>query len=111
MHKALFPVLIVFLALGMIRSDEAVKAGGQAEMHINIVNEDDFDYEGVQVSMLIYEAGEYMQTNTFEVNDNEKIAKWLFWETGKAKRGMYLARITLSNDNFRQTEHRVIEVY
>lgn len=95
---------------GMIRSNEPVARGEELEMHVNIVNNQDSDLEDVHLNMLIYDLGIIVETNTFDVDDNDNIGKFLFWETKNIPKGDYLVRITASNDDFREVKHRYITI-
>ena len=115
---AIFSIFIVlsFFGLsfdsffGQIRGNDPIQAGEVLEYHVNTVNRADDDLEGVHLRMFIYELGELIVTNAFDVDDLDNAGKFLFWNTQEVPPGEYLARITLSNDDFRRVKHRYITI-
>jgi|TARA_B100001971_G_C18043128_1_gene458729 hypothetical protein len=95
---------------GQIRDDEPVESGQTLEYHVNVVNHADDDIDDVHVRMFIYDLGEMIVANTFDVDDLDSAGKFLLWETEGVEPGEYLARITLSNDDFREVKHRYITI-
>ncbi len=110
MKKSLSIVFLIFVGFGMIRTNEPVQSGDDLEMHINVINDQNIDYDDVHISMLIYDLGESIYSSSFELQDNEKQGKWLFWDTTGIEPGYYLARIVISDGNFRQVKHRYLSV-
>lgn len=105
-----FFVLVMLSFFGMIRGNEPVSSGDELEMHVNIVNDLNSDLEDVHLSMLIYDLGIIIGANTFDVEDNDNVGKFLFWETDEVPAGDYLVRIVASNDDFRHVKHRYISI-
>ena len=105
-----FFVLVILSFFGMIRSNEPVASGEELEMHVNVVNDIDSDLEDVHLSMLIYDLGIVVNTNTFDVDDMDNVGKFIFWEIDNISTGDYLVRITASNDDFRNVKHRYITI-
>ncbi len=105
-----FFVLVMLGFFGMIRSNEPIASGSELETHVNIVNGLDDDLEDVHLSMLIYDLGIVVESNTFDVEDNDNFGKFIFWDTSGIPAGDYLVRITVSNDDFRNVKHRYISI-
>jgi len=95
---------------GQIRGNDPVPSGEVLEYHVNAVNNANNDLEDVRVSIFIYELGEFIGTNAFDVDSKDNIGKFLFLNTHSIPSGEYLARITLSNDDFRKVKHRYITI-
>jgi len=95
---------------GQIRGNDPVPSGEILEYHVNAVNNADADLEDVHVSVFIYELGEFIGTNAFDVDSKDNSGKFLFWNSQNIPPGEYLARITLSNDGFREVKHRYITI-
>lgn len=105
-----FFVLAILGFFGMIRSNEPVMRGYELGTHVNIVNSLDEDLEDVHLSMLVYDLGIVVNTNTFDVDSNDNMGRFVFWKTDKVPKGDYLVRIAASNDDFRNVKHRYISV-
>lgn len=105
-----FFVLVILSFFGMIRSNEPVARNGELGMHVNVVNDLNNDLDDVHLSMLIYDLGIVVNTNTFDVDDRDNVGKFLFWEAENIPPGDYLVRITVSNDDFRNVKHRYISI-
>ena len=103
-------VLLVLSFFGMIRSNDPVASGDELEMHVNVVNDNDYDLDDMHLKFLIYDLGITVNTNTFDVDDMSNTGKFLFWETEGIPAGDYLVRIIASNDDFRSVKHRYISI-
>ena len=117
--KAVFAVFVIMSFFfgggfdsffGQIRDDKPVQSGETLEYHVNVVNHADDDLEDVNVRMFIYDLGEMIVSNTFDVDSIDSAGKFLLWDTDGVEPGEYLARITLSNDDFREVKHRYITI-
>jgi len=64
----------------------------------------------VNVKIFIYDLDEMIVTSTFDVENKDNSARSLLWDTSDVEPGEYLARITLSNDEFREVKHRYITI-
>ena len=95
---------------GQIRGNDPVPSGEVLEYHVNAVNHADDDLEDARASIFIYELGGFISTNTFDVDGKDNAGKFLFFNTQGIPPGEYLARITLSNDDFREVKHRYITI-
>ncbi|MBS3102756.1 hypothetical protein J4458_04900 [Candidatus Woesearchaeota archaeon] len=95
---------------GKIRGDETVKAGETLQYHVNVVNHAEEEIEDVNVKIFIYDLDEMIVTSTFDVENKDNSARSLLWDTSDVEPGEYLARITLSNDEFREVKHRYITI-
>ena len=103
---------------GQIRNDEEVESGEEIVFHVNVANrldDDDNggfrdDLEDLKVRIFILELGEMLTANSFDVDDMDSAGKFIFWDTQGVPPGEYLARITLSNDDFREVKHRYITI-
>jgi hypothetical protein len=105
-----FFILAMIGFFGMIRGNEPVASGDELEMHVNVVNKLAYDLEDVHLSMLIYDLGIVVDANTFDVESNDNVGKFIFWDTEGVPPGDYLVRITLGNDDFRNVRHRYISI-
>lgn len=111
MKKEMMVYLFIIIAItGMIRWNDPVISGQELEMHINVVNDNDADLDDNHVNVLIYDLGIELVTNTFDIDGDEKVGKWIFWDTKGVEPGTYLSRIVVSNDDFREVTHRYITI-
>ena len=100
----------IFGFFGMIRSNSPVVSGSDLEFHVNVVNDLTHDIDDVKTRVLIYDIGEVITTNTFDVEDMSSYGKFILWNTDDFPEGDYLVRITISNDDFREVKHRYISI-
>ena len=110
-HKIFFVIFLMFGLMGMIRDNGPAIQGDLFFMHVNVNNHGTNNLDDLSVSMLIYDLGIILKTNSFELNDGDSDGKFLFWDIPKsAKPGNYWARVTVSNDDVRKVRHRLITV-
>ena len=95
---------------GQIRGNDPVQSGQMLEYHVNVVNHAKYDLDDVHLNMFVYDLGELIVTNTFDVDDTDNAGKFLFWDTDDVAPRDYLVRITLSNDDFREVKYRYITI-
>ena len=95
---------------GQLRDDEPVESGQILEYHVNVVNHAEEDIDNVHVRMFILDLGEMIVSNSFDVDDGDVHGKFLLWDTQGVPPGEYWARITVSNDDFRDVKHRLITI-
>ncbi len=95
---------------GQMRDDKPVPTGEMLEYHVNVNNHGEDDIDDVHLRMVIYELGELIVVNTFDVEDSESDGKFLVWNTEGVPPGDYWARVTLSNDDFHEVKHRIVTI-
>ena len=110
-YKILFVVFIALGLIGAIRGNDPVSFGDMFFMHVNVVNDGTKDLDDLKVSVLIYDLGVILQTSQFDLNDGDTDGKFLFWDGSDAEPGYYWARVTVSNDDVREVQHRIITIY
>jgi len=110
-HKILMVIFLVLGLLGMIRDDGLASAGDLSFMHVNVVNNEGEGFDDLSVRLYIYGLGLITQTNSFDLNDGDSTSKLIFWDVpSDAAPGDYWVRITISNDDVREVEHRLITI-
>jgi len=110
-HKIFFVIFLMFGLMGMIRDNGPASHGDLFFMHVNVNNHGTNDLDDLSVSMLIYDLGIILKTNSFDLNDGNTAGKFVFWDVpSNVAPGNYLVRITASNDDVRKVRHRIITV-
>lgn len=110
-YQILLAVFLLFGLIGMIRDNGPASVNDMYFMHVNVINDGEDDLENLKVKVLIYDLGIMLQTSSFDLDDNEKDGKFIFWDVPKyTNPGNYWARITVSNDDERSVTHRIITV-
>jgi len=110
-HKILFVVFLVFGLIGMIRDEGPVSPGDLFFMHVNVNNDGSKDLDDLSVRVLIYDLGTIMQTSSFDLKDGDSNGKFLMWNVPESTApGHYWARITVSNDDVKSVQHRIITI-
>lgn len=113
--KYLFLFLIVFLValhLGQVRFfDEYLAPEQELGIVVNVLNYNDEDLENVKVSVFIPAMGYYFRSGAFDVDKNDVYGKLIYDEVPKyAEPGDYLAKVTISNDDIKESVYRYITI-
>jgi hypothetical protein len=110
-HKALFVMFLVFGLIGMIRELDPGIPGEQYFMLVNVINEMDEELDDLAVNVFIFDLGLRLHSNEFQLDRNEKIGKLAVGEIPfNARPGSYWARISVSNDDVRDTKYRLVTI-
>ena len=110
-YQIFLDLFLVFGLIGMIRDNGPAGTDEMYFMHVNVINDGEDDLEELRVRVLIYDLGIVFQSNSFDVDDNEKDGKFIFWDVPEGTNpGTYWARITVSNDDEKDVKHRLITV-
>ncbi|MBD3249807.1 hypothetical protein GF336_07205 [Candidatus Woesearchaeota archaeon] len=79
-------------------------------VHVNLENMiEDEDAEGVKVTVLIPHLGLIAKEGPFDLEDSSSKSVYIRVPQGKPK-GVYDARIVVSNDDFRRVKHRRVVI-
>ena len=106
-------LLLMFSIIGQIRFlDDYLNRGSEMEMHINTVNKVDKNLNDVRIQIMIPDLDdERIVSNTFDVEKKEKDGKFVFWDVPEdTKKGEYLMRIVVSNDEHKSVKYRYVRV-
>ena len=111
-HIFLFLILVLTLHLGSVRFfDEYLLPGQELGMVVNILNYNDDDLDNVRLTIYMPGLGFYYRSGTFDVENNDVYGKLVYDSVpGDAEPGVYLAKVTISNDDFRESEYRFITI-
>lgn len=121
MKSIYFSILLIFMAyglnlkeIGMIRFVEPVSAGDELAIHINLLNEGRYTFPSFKLSGYIPELELRSSVNLFDLGNNEKAAKWLFFDIPiGTKPGFYLVEISaIGKDDpmFHEKEYRYVQI-
>jgi hypothetical protein len=104
--------LLAVFSLSKIRFlEDNIMYGEDLEIFTNVVNNGDKDQDDVRVVALFPELGETVNTQRFDVQDNDNNFQLMWWNVPKnVPKGDYLVRIAVSNDNVRTHKFRYITV-
>jgi hypothetical protein len=111
----LFVVLAVnfmdLSVLGRFYIDEPFERGSVGSVYVNVRNPSNEKIEDVNVRVFIYDLGEFYTSNSFDVAKRDSTVAHLFMPIPKAMYpGDYLAKISVSNDQLRDTQHVFIQI-
>tara|TARA_Y100000310_G_C20171172_1_gene573744 strand:- start:232 stop:576 length:345 start_codon:yes stop_codon:yes gene_type:complete len=110
-HRIFLVIVLVFGLIGAIRDNGPVSANDMFFMHVNVNNDGTKDLDDLNVKVLIYDLGILLGTSPFDLNDGDNDGKFVFWNAPDyAAPGDYWARITVSNDDVREVQHRIITI-
>ena len=105
---------LAFEPLGMIRYDEIIRPGEELVIHVNVLNDGDEDLDNIRVSAYMPELGLFARSSRFDLDDNEKQAKVVFFDIPYyTVPGVYLMQVSVQNENdirFRSKAFRYVWV-
>ena len=112
--QTLLLVLLVFsiFSLSKIRFlDEYITPNSELEIHTSVVNSGSRDVDDVRVVAYFPELGDFVSTNTFDVQDHDNYGSLMWWDVpATIPKGEYLVRVTASNDKHTKRKFRYIYV-
>lgn len=104
----LIPLLLVSISTHFL--DDYIYRGQEMELRVSVSNNNPFDVNDVRVKVHIFGLAT-LQSSTFDIDDWDNQGAWFHYIIPKtARKGPYLAKITASNDDFRDVEYRLITV-
>lgn len=98
-------------SLGKFLVEEPLKRGTTATAYVTIRNNFNFKLEDVNVHLRIYDLGLEYTSMPNDVSKRDHIMQRLFMPIPKSiEPGVYLAKITVGNDNYKDTQHVEVRV-
>ena len=98
-------------AIGRFYTNNPVMAGEELEILSVIRNPTNDDFEDVNVRLFIYDLGIMIPAGSFDIDDKESKVARVYWNVPNSIRsGMYLAKLSVSNQDFRDSEHFYITI-
>ena len=79
-------------------------------LHTNIVNNNNRDADDLTVAVYVYGLDIFQKSDRFDMDEHSAAGRTMHIEIPENAEGEYLARITLSNDDFREVKHRYITI-
>jgi len=99
-------LLFVSIGLGRFYTNDPISAGDEYQLIVNVVNPEYSSYEDVSVKLVIYDLGIILVSRGFDVSKRDNGLSRIFWDVPESvPKGTYLARLTVSNDKFKDVEH------
>src|SRR3989338_2424807 len=90
--------LVNFQPLGAIYTDDPVQRGDELTMFVNLENELNYKLKDVRVKALIYDLGEVVNSNDFDMPRGDTSRTRLTWDVPQdIEPGEYVVRVTASN--------------
>jgi len=100
-----------FSPMRTIIVEEPATAGKEFGTHVNLRNDLSLDVEKVNIRILIYDLGLTFYSSSFDMDKKDGAGLWVFGDMPPyVPAGDYLARITASNDDFKEVKHVYIAV-
>ena len=119
MQKEIILIIIVgllssfvgFSPFQTIVVEEPAAAGKELSTHVNLRNDLDEKVEDVNVRVFIYDLGLAFYSTGFDISKKDGKGLWVLGDLPRnIPKGDYLARVTASNDHFRDVRHVYIAV-
>jgi hypothetical protein len=107
-YEILITVFLVFALIGSIRTSDY--HDDMFFMHVNVNNDGTDDLDDLRVRVVFYDLGVILQTSNFDLQDGDSDGKFLFWNAENVDPGLYLARISVSNDDVKDVRHRLVTI-
>lgn len=110
----LFLIAVSFVnshALGRFFIEEPFKRGEFGTAYVTIRNTFDKDMEDVNVKLYIYDLGLRYTSIAGDIEDNDHVVQRLFmYIPENIPAGDYLTKMTVGNDEFRDTQHVYLRI-
>ena len=118
MNKAALLLLLVMAvsfvnshALGKFFLDEPLRRGETEIAYVTIRNRFNVELEDVDVKFHIYDLGLWYSSMPGDVEDRDHVIQTVFLDIPRdVKPGLYLTKITVGNDRFRDTQHVYLRI-
>ncbi|MBI2140193.1 hypothetical protein HYU14_04660 [Candidatus Woesearchaeota archaeon] len=99
-------------ALGKYYIDEPFTPGIEKEAFFTVRNTIGEKLEDVTVKVYFYDLGLIYGSNTFDISKRDSTSAMMNIQLPRSvPEGVYLAKVSASNDNFRDTQHVWVSVY
>ena len=96
------PLLLAAISIHFL--DDYVKVGNELEARVNVYNNNPYDIDDVRIRLHIFGLTT-LQSSSFDVDDYENYGIWFHYQIPEnTRKGLYLAKITAENDDFRDVE-------
>ena len=100
-----------FYPLGQIHYNEPAVSGEEMEMYVNVRNSLDENFKDTMVRAFVYDLGVALYSSPFKLRDNDNMMVRLYWDVpSDVPPGDYLTKVSLSNDQFRSSQHMILSV-
>jgi len=107
----IFVGFVNFQSLGKFIIDEPLKIGELNEGYFTVRNTHDVKVKDVNVKLYIYDLGYMYLSSEEDISRRDHTLKRMFIQIpDKAKPGLYLTKITVSNDDFKDTQHVYLRI-
>jgi len=109
-------ILLVFSlvgvnAIGKFYANDPIRAGQELDILSVIRNPTNDDFEDVNVRLFIYDLGIMIPAGSFDIDDKESKVARVYWNVPNSiPSGMYLAKLSASNKDFRDSKHFYITI-
>jgi len=112
-------ILVVFIiiglsglnSLGRFYMDDVLVRGRDFEGYFVVRNPSNEDFDDVNVRMYIYGLDVRLTSNRFDLNDGDSKLAYISWIVPeRIDMGLYLARISVGNDKYRDDEYIYVRV-
>jgi len=98
-------------ALGRFIIEEPFRRGDFGTAYVTIRNDFDSKAEDVNVKFYIYELGLRFTSVSSDISKNDHVVQRLFmYIPENVRAGDYLAKITVGNDEFRDSQHVYVRI-
>jgi|ETNmetMinimDraft_11_1059920.scaffolds.fasta_scaffold206504_1 hypothetical protein len=84
------------LTLGQIRSEETL-FGGELLMHVNVLNEDNKDRDGVHINVWIPALDVYERTRSLDIDSGDRQGRFVFLPGEDLRYGSFWALVTATD--------------
>jgi hypothetical protein len=100
-----------FATMGAFYSNEPVSEGDELEILAIVRNPSNEEMENVNLKLFIYDLGIMINSHPFDVGDEDTGVGRLYWTVpSNIPTGTYFAKLTASNDRFRDWQHMYITI-
>ena len=98
-------------SLGRFYMTEPARAGGQFELYASVRNPSHGDLDDVSMKLQIYDLGIRLKSDEFDINDGRHKLAYINWFVpSNIRKGTYLAKISVSNQDYHDWKHVYVTI-
>ena len=100
-----------FATMGAFYTNEPVSEGDEFEILAIVRNPGSKTLENVNLKLFIYDLGLMLNSHPFDIGDRDSGVGRIYWTVpSNIPTGTYFAKLTASNDRFRDWQHMYVTI-
>ena len=96
--------------IGRFYSNDPIRRGQEYELLVVARNPTSHEMEDMMAKLYIYNLGVRVQSSEVDIDGKDSELLRLNWKVPGISRGLYLTKLTVSNDYYKDSKHLLIRV-